>query len=460
MATNEDLNNSLPLPVDKLPECWNKDERMNSLFAQFRNRSVNPQDWDSKYTFWKNMISEWLGHQMRCSFSISDLNLAFKRNGRIPLCLSIVVQELHKNGEIISLPEFLKGPAGTWTGWAIDILVKKPLIWSFFKVKNSMYEQSIDTNAKFVHVKTVKELAEIILTTLEDTENKSLIPLCEVTKNCQEKSQNKHITNENIKLAIIWLRQAKKAAFRENTVQKDSELLVKISPQGVTEVTEVEEGLYKLLKQEEMLTKNLELLEVEKNAVLKNAKSYLASGLRQVAKSCLRKKKELEKSIEKRAAALQNVQILIARIHDAHSDSEVMTSYKTGCITLKKKLEEAGLTEDSVRDTMDDLSEVLEEFKELQTVLSESVEHIESDHELETELAELMASPSLSNSSADTSVEDQNKLPSQSEDHKLPKLNDLEQELMSLHLQDMPSPPKSSRSVLSTLVKEKNPLTS
>lgn len=96
MEGQQDLNESLPLPADKMPECWEKDDRMNSLFAEFRNRDVNPQDWDSKYRFWRGMISDWCKYKSRCSFSLSDLNKAFKRNGRTPACLSVVLRELYR----------------------------------------------------------------------------------------------------------------------------------------------------------------------------------------------------------------------------------------------------------------------------------------------------------------------------------------------------------------------------
>lgn len=87
-------NNSLPVPAEKLPECWNQEERMSALFSPFRSKSANPQDWISKYKFWNDLIYEWLKHTMQCNFSIVDLNQAFKRKGCTPLCLITVIEEL------------------------------------------------------------------------------------------------------------------------------------------------------------------------------------------------------------------------------------------------------------------------------------------------------------------------------------------------------------------------------
>lgn len=85
---------NLPLPVEKLPECWNQEQRMSALFSPFRSKSANPQDWISKYKFWNDLIYEWLRHTMQCTFSIVDLNQVFKRKGCTPLCLVTVIEEL------------------------------------------------------------------------------------------------------------------------------------------------------------------------------------------------------------------------------------------------------------------------------------------------------------------------------------------------------------------------------
>lgn len=92
----ESINDNLPIPKELMPEAWFIDERMNSMFAEFRNRSVNPQDWDSKYKFWEGIIASWLSYKKQCTFNIIQLSSTFKRKGRTPLCLSTVIEELYK----------------------------------------------------------------------------------------------------------------------------------------------------------------------------------------------------------------------------------------------------------------------------------------------------------------------------------------------------------------------------
>ncbi|XP_076299426.1 uncharacterized protein LOC143218237 [Lasioglossum baleicum] len=84
--------------------------------------------------------------------------------------------------------------------------------------------------------------------------------------------------------------------------------------------------------------------------------------LRQVAKTRLRKKLELENTIQKRAQTLENIRTLISTIEEIHTNTAVLSAYKTGSDVLKK-LNGSGLSESKARDIMDDLAEALEEQK-------------------------------------------------------------------------------------------------
>lgn len=224
-------------------------------------------------------------------------------------------------------------------------------------MKSYVSEPVFDTDARYIHIAVVKELAELILSTIDSKKENTLLSSSELTKLCVQKSGNDRITESNVKLALIYLRHTKKATFRDCKDSDKNELLAKISSTGAEQISEVDEGIHKLTQQESMLIKNIEQLEVERNEVISKAKSSLASGLKQVAKSHLRKKHEIEKCIEKRSAALQNVQRLMTRIHDARYDTDTLAAYKAGCNALKK-FEDSGLNESHVQDTMDDMSDV------------------------------------------------------------------------------------------------------
>ena len=77
------------------PDDWEDDERMNFLFSDFKeNREVHPSDWDSKVDFWSSLVLQTCRTRGAVSLSLDELNAAFKRNGRLPLGLTTVIQSM------------------------------------------------------------------------------------------------------------------------------------------------------------------------------------------------------------------------------------------------------------------------------------------------------------------------------------------------------------------------------
>lgn len=263
----------------------------------------------------------------------------------------------YRNNEIIQETDFFKDPCETWTAWSVNVFVKKPISWSFSKIRNYVAGQNTNgLEVRYVHLRIVQELSDVILSLAEVKNNNVLYPISDVIEYCNSKTKQQ-ISENSVRLALEWLRQKRKAILKKSSEDSSSEVLVKLSTQTINEITQVEEGMYKLMKQENKLIKEIELLEKEKLNVLKEVKLYLAKELRQVAKTHLRRKMELEKRIEKRAQALANLHSLITNIEDAHSNSAVFSAYKTGSDVLKK-MGKDGLTEYDVTDVMDEINEV------------------------------------------------------------------------------------------------------
>ncbi|KAL2725298.1 charged multivesicular body protein 7 [Vespula squamosa] len=441
MQKESELNANSPLPPEKMPDCWNQDNRMNALFSPFRSKSANQQDWISKYKFWNDLIYKWLRHTEQCSFSIFDLNEIFKRKGCSPLCLTTVTEEMLRNREIISEEEFLKEPSDSWTIWSLDVFIKKPLTWSYYKMKDYVVGQNINITTRYVHLKTVKEIAELILSAIVNENENILISTTEILEKCRKEESHFNVSENTLKLALIWLKHHKKAVMKKSSI--NDELLVKFSTQTIHEISELEETLYKLLNQENKFEKEIELLEKEKIIIMDKVKTCLAKGLKQVAKTHLRKKNEIEKTIEKRAQILGNLRALILSIQDTHSSSGMIDAFKLGSNILSQ-FEEKGLTEYKVRDVIDDVNEALENYKDVQSTLSEILPSadFESDSDLEKELSELMNADDLHESTTNMNNKEE--------------LDDIEQQLRNLGVTGLPSPQKSLKT--STPIQKKKVL--
>lgn len=71
-------------------------ERLTVLMAPFKNREVNEVNYDNKMKFWKNAIISECERRHRCSFSINELKTWYLLNGRSPLCLLTVVEDMYR----------------------------------------------------------------------------------------------------------------------------------------------------------------------------------------------------------------------------------------------------------------------------------------------------------------------------------------------------------------------------
>lgn len=267
------------LPKNIEPECWNDQQRLNVLFAPIRSRSVNPQDWDSKYNFWKTLISDYCDYCGIYIFKVSDLEEAFKKDGRTPKCLEMVVKEMERIGECVPLSCFLEKNADNWSGWAANVFVKKPLLWSYNAIKNVVIPPEKDVT--YVHRETVRKKARQLLMSLPDEKKNKVLCLRELLA-------LKDICNgvNNIKLLLHYLVKENKAAIKElytasaDTKDKYEHFLIKLDNKGVQPITDVEVGIHTLEQNEKALLENIEKLEDEIMELKENAKKHLAKGHR------------------------------------------------------------------------------------------------------------------------------------------------------------------------------------
>lgn len=136
----------LNLPDDFYPACWQEDDRMDNLFAPFRDKSVNPVNYETKMKFWKNLIQEYCIIRGNPTMSLGELRTAFQRNGKKPYCLDTVLEELLADGLAKQKSQFMEPPLLSWAGWAVNKLVKAPLRWGFDRVKERVISTTNNGN--------------------------------------------------------------------------------------------------------------------------------------------------------------------------------------------------------------------------------------------------------------------------------------------------------------------------
>lgn len=153
----------LNLPEDFYPACWQEDERMDNLFAPFRDKSVNPVNYETKMKFWKNLIIEYSTLKGNPTISLDELRIAFQRKGKKPYCLNTVLDELLTDGTVKPKSQFMEAPLLSWAGWAVNKLVKAPLRWGFDRVKERVISTQNNGNCDESTEYVVIEVAKVVL---------------------------------------------------------------------------------------------------------------------------------------------------------------------------------------------------------------------------------------------------------------------------------------------------------
>lgn len=81
---------------EEKPKFWDDDIKMDAWFAPFRNRDLNPLNYDNKMDFWKYNIKFFCERTHSCVFNLAQMKRFFQRNGKFPCCLPLVFETMLK----------------------------------------------------------------------------------------------------------------------------------------------------------------------------------------------------------------------------------------------------------------------------------------------------------------------------------------------------------------------------
>ena len=79
--------------IESICDEWRDEERMGFMFGKLRHKELNPVSWQSKVSFWTKLIEKWCSREQKSSFRLSELKVAFQRDGRSPECLEDILVE-------------------------------------------------------------------------------------------------------------------------------------------------------------------------------------------------------------------------------------------------------------------------------------------------------------------------------------------------------------------------------
>ncbi|KAI8036626.1 charged multivesicular body protein 7 [Drosophila gunungcola] len=377
------------------PASWKDNALMQVQFAMFRSRHLDTEDYDAKMKFWQDLIAQYLKFSGRPIFSLRDLQLQFMRGDQLPACLDTVISEMQQRKQIRSRSEFEHDPANSWGGWLVNSLVKRPLSWSWSKIKHSVVAEDLEASSlvEWIHLDVLNNICELITEKVLRENSGKLLHFDAFKSLC--KSQEVRIYSDKDLCVCLLALNVRQIVGLEFQIEKGLRQihLVKIPKKQGDDlnISQEDHAVHNLQNTQAQLLKQLEDLEEEIKLNDDKARQYLKENKRQMAKSYLRKRHLLEKNHERRSIALHNIESLLSSVDEAQNSGVVLDAYKIGSNTLKKVLSDSGLKYDNVDEVLADVRDTLDQHREVQDVMSNSVVEDVSQEEdqLEKELREL-----------------------------------------------------------------------
>ncbi|XP_053953751.1 charged multivesicular body protein 7 [Anastrepha ludens] len=366
-ASETDGSRTFPYPV-----CWKDDARMHVLLAPFRNREVNPENYDSKLKFWQDMIAQYCEHTGTSCFCKRDLQLVFAREDRIPYGLDTVLAEMLKAKQIRTRDDYEYDPENTWGGWVMNSFVNRPIKWGWQTLKSKIGLQAqIDAGLlEYVHLEVTKKFCKLLQqSVLQEHQGELLhydhfIEISNAVLNLKE---------DCLLLCLHALYCQRKIGLEYKFEDKEAKIhLIKIPSKTDTNVaiTETDRAVHNLKMTQASLLKQLDNIEEDIKLTEEKARTYLKENKRQLAKTYLRKKHLMEKNHEKRSAALHNIESLITGVDEAQSHGQILDAYKIGSKALQKALNDSGLKYDNVDEVIAEVRDTMEAHQEIQDTLA------------------------------------------------------------------------------------------
>ncbi|KAH8300403.1 hypothetical protein KR018_004397 [Drosophila ironensis] len=385
------------------PDCWTDNNTMRLRFSTFQARHWDTQGYDTKMSFWTQLISDYLKFYGRPVFCLRDLQLLFMRGDQLPACLDAVLSHLQLQKQIRAYKEFEQDPWNSWSGWLVNSLVKRPLSWGWYKIKHSVVAEDLEapTLLEWIHLDALNSTCERIVEDLVP-ENAGKLLHFDAFKSLCKANQIRIHSDKDLGVCLLSLnvRQIVGLEFKTEKGARQIHLVKIPKKQGDDlNISQEDHAVHNLQNTQAQLLKQLESLEEDIKINDHKARQYIKENKRQMAKTYLRKRILLEKNHERRSVALHNIESLLSSVDEAQNSGVVLDAYKIGSNTLKKVLSESGLKYDNVDEVLADVRETLDQHREVQDVMSNSVaESVSHDEDqLEKELRELAGEATASN---------------------------------------------------------------
>ena len=386
---------------DELFDCWHDDQRMNFLYSAFpADVTNNPEHWNSKMKFWKDVISTLCAHSTVVCVDVTMISTWVERDGRRPMGLQLVWDTMVSEGSLSPATEFVGDLArnSSWVGWGLNNFVRKPTMWMAGKMLSPLKTLSpvkISDNKKFICVKSFREKCQSLLKTMHSSTSATHGHLQIIShRELNKLAQNIVCGEKELEMLLLALERDNKVILFHKDEARNSKKFVKFAKQSgdcVSPVNEGDQGVIQLEHTKQCLEKQIASLYTQQSEQHATAREFIRKGERGRAINALRQKQRLMLSTKRKESSLDNIQQLLLRLEQCETDQMVIKAYKAGVAGYKEASKAGGLTMEAVDATMDDVQAMVDDHEQVTSALATSLEDDVNTDDLEQELNDLLA---------------------------------------------------------------------
>lgn len=157
--------------------------------------------------------------------------------------------------------------------------------------------------------------------------------------------------------------------------------------------TEADASVVDIRKAMNKLDREIQQLEQKVKKYDEQCRACLRTGDKGRAQNFLRQRKRAEKDIADKDVQYQKLLTMLHQISSAKNNKDVLQAYKSGTAAFKATLARQGLSPDKIHETMDDVVNSMDEYKEIEEAISSPFVNANgfNDADLEQELEDLIS---------------------------------------------------------------------
>ncbi|KAK7108937.1 charged multivesicular body protein 7-like isoform X1 [Littorina saxatilis] len=343
---------------------WMDDQKASVLFAPFREKSLNPNSWEKKMNFWTSALLECAQSHGDLVMDLKTYRNYFERQGKHPKCLETVLKEMLRTGKLQRMADFER-QSSSWMRWGVDTFLRRPVVWGLTQLLAT--GTSAEDEVFLIPDQVKRKSAEVLAHHHSKVQHEATDNVMEVSA---FRAQCLGMLKSEAECDIV-LKQLELDRKLLVTRSKDGSMIVKICGQSearVQPVQELELNIFRIRKVMKCLEQQIETLSEQCDSYTAEAKKLVREQRKTVALHQLRKRRTLQRQIDKKSSCIDTLHDIIHRIEDATSNEMVVKAYESGVSAIRQLTGDVNI--DKVDQVLDDLQEVLQEQEDVSEAIA------------------------------------------------------------------------------------------